>query len=45
MIKRLLCLLLGHRFGGYEPLDEQRMPDKFFCSRCKKLNPTYEGWF
>jgi hypothetical protein len=44
MIKRLMCFLLGHKFGGYEPPNEQRMPDKFFCTRCQKLNPTYEGW-
>lgn len=31
MLKRFICLLLGHKFGGYEPPNEQKIPDSFFA--------------
>ncbi len=44
LIQKILCLILGHKFGDYEPTREQRMPDRFYCTRCKKINPTHERW-
>ena len=40
-----ICKLIGHRFAGYNmPTDEQKMPDRFFCSRCKDIVCVKKGW-
>ena len=46
-LKSIYCFIIGHKFNGYKiPLDDhghdmQVMPNKFYCSRCKKLIDLY----
>lgn len=44
MIIKFLCKILGHDFGGYIDPREQRMPDYFWCKRCKHKVHVDEGW-
>lgn len=44
-IKQWLCKnIIGHKFSGYELMNIQIMPQKFYCSRCNSVRSVYEGW-
>lgn len=43
-LKKLWCKILGHKFGGYQEMKVQAMPEFFYCKRCKEICSVSEGW-
>lgn len=43
-IQRLVCKILGHKFGGYIPPTIQELPHEFYCRRCEHNCYIAEGW-
>jgi hypothetical protein len=42
--RKIVCFLLGHRFGGYVCKNIQALPDEYNCKRCQAIVKCKDYW-